>query len=136
MSRSGYSDELDDTWAFICWRGAVQSAIKGKRGQKALQEILTALDAMPVKELIKGELESEGAVCTLGALGQYRHLDLTNIDPYDSETVAETFGIAPALAKEIMFENDEDFCFSAETTGQRWQRMRTWVASLLRRERG
>lgn len=37
MSRSGYTDE-DDIWAMIRWRGAVTSAIRGKRGQQALRE--------------------------------------------------------------------------------------------------
>ena len=32
MSRSGYSDGLDE-WAMIRWRGAVKSAIRGARGR-------------------------------------------------------------------------------------------------------
>lgn len=32
MSRCGYSDDYDQ-WALIRWRGAVESAIRGKRGQ-------------------------------------------------------------------------------------------------------
>lgn len=35
MSRSGYSDDCYG-WELICWRGAVNSAIKGKRGQSFL----------------------------------------------------------------------------------------------------
>ena len=45
MSRSGYSDD-DEDGRLAMWRGAVQSAIRGKRGQAALRELLTALDAM------------------------------------------------------------------------------------------
>jgi hypothetical protein len=41
MSRSGYSDDCDG-WALIRWRGAVNSAIKGRRGQQALREIVAA----------------------------------------------------------------------------------------------
>ena len=33
MSRSGYIDDMDDTWQFIKWRGQVASAIRGARGQ-------------------------------------------------------------------------------------------------------
>jgi len=47
MSRSGYSDDCDDQWSLICWRGAVKSAIRGKRGQAFLKEMLAALDALP-----------------------------------------------------------------------------------------
>lgn len=32
MSRSGYSEDLD-MWDLIRWRGAVKSALRGKRGQ-------------------------------------------------------------------------------------------------------
>lgn len=42
MSRSGYTDDCDDQWALIRWRGAVNSAIKGKRGQQALRGRLDA----------------------------------------------------------------------------------------------
>ncbi|ENQ7660184.1 hypothetical protein ACEQOL_006537 [Pseudomonas aeruginosa] len=41
MSRSGYCDDLDN-WSLICWRGAVSSAIKGKRGQAFLIELREA----------------------------------------------------------------------------------------------
>jgi hypothetical protein len=47
MSRSGYSDDHSE-WDLIRWRGAVASAIRGKRGQAFLRELLVALDAMPV----------------------------------------------------------------------------------------
>lgn len=57
MSRSGYSDDYDgDNWDLIRWRGAVTSAIRGKRGQAFLREALAALDAMPEKQLIAGDL--------------------------------------------------------------------------------
>lgn len=58
MSRSGYNDDIDN-WALIKWRGQVASAIRGKRGQKMLRDLLAALDAMPEKSLIVHELESE-----------------------------------------------------------------------------
>ena len=45
MSRSGYTDDYDDgyEWANIRWRGAVKSAIRGKRGQATLKAILDAM---------------------------------------------------------------------------------------------
>lgn len=123
MSRSGYSDDCDG-WELIRWRGAVASAIRGKRGQAFLREVLTALDAMPQKRLIRGELEHDGDVCTLGCLGRARGLTMDEVDPYDRVTVASIFGIAEAMAAEIMFVNDD----WQETPEQRWQRMREWVA--------
>lgn len=46
MSRSGYSDDIDQ-WDLICWRGAVASAIRGKRGQAFLLEMWKAMTALP-----------------------------------------------------------------------------------------
>lgn len=107
MSRSGYSDDCDG-WDLIRWRGAVKSAIKGKRGQAALRELLDALDSLPEKSLVAESLVNEdGEYCTLGALGRARGLDLAPIDPEDREAVAQAFGISEAMAAEIMWINDE-----------------------------
>ena len=127
MSRSGYSDDTEDQWAFICWRGAVASAIRGRRGQLLLTELLAALDAMPEKQLIAEELERDGQFCTLGVLGHQRGISMESIDPEDYDQVAKAFGIANALAQEIEFMND-DF-WRSETTERRWTRMRAWVAA-------
>jgi hypothetical protein len=126
MSRSGYSDDCDG-WALIRWRGAVTSAMRGKRGRDLLLELRDALDAMPEKVLIAHELvDAAGDFCTLGVIGQARGLPLKDIDPEDSDQVAKLFDIAPALAKEIVFENDEAAWYD-ETPQQRWTRMRAWV---------
>ncbi len=160
MSRSGYTDDYgdDDPWRMIMYRGAVNSAIKGKRGQQLLRELLVALDAMPEKWLTKNELEDEGEFCALGVLGRARGIPLKAIDPEDAEAVAETFNIATALAREIVYENDEvvdeDRYVDFEIAGPvrpaypdwgshrrtridpvknvgaiRWAHMRAWVAS-------
>jgi len=127
MSRSGYCEDLDH-WEMIKWRGQVASAIRGKRGQACLREMLAALDAMPVKELIAGELEQDGEVCALGALGKARGVDMTTLDPEDPDGVAVVFGIAPQLAREIVYENDEH---PDRTPADRWKRMRKWIVSRL-----
>lgn len=162
MSRSGYTDDFEDHWQLIRWRGAVASAIRGKRGQQTLREILAALDAMPCKELASESLvNEEGAFCTLGALGAARGIDMAPIDPEDRERVAKTFGISEALAAEIMYLNDEhvdDWKFvEVEICGpmrpyypewgkhtrtvyapdpharaKRWRYMRSWVASQIK----
>lgn len=134
MSRSNYSDDCDG-WELIRWRGAVASAIRGKRGQQFLRELIAALDAMPVKELIPNELELDGQVCALGAVGKQRGMDLSAIDPEDRKSVCAAFGIPEALAAEIMFLNDEDFCYWRDATGaKRWEAMRQWAVENLKQE--
>lgn len=125
MSRCGYDDSCDG-WDLIRYRGAVASAIRGKRGQAFLRELLAALDALPEKRLIANELiRSDGECCALGAVGKVRGLTLDEIEPDDRYTVAEVFGIAEAMSSEIMFVNDE-MAYSA-TPGQRYSCVRQWV---------
>lgn len=124
MSRSDYDDDCYG-WELIRWRGAVNSAIKGQRGQTLLKEMAIALDAMPVKRLITDELISKnGEVCALGAVAKHKCLKVEGIDPEDSEVVALTFNIAGALAREIAYMNDD---YWGETPEKRWSRMRAWV---------
>lgn len=133
MSRSGYSDDCDG-WSLIRWRGAVTSSIRGKRGQAFLRELATAMDAMPVKELIADELQTaDGGFCTIGVLGAARGMDMSRLDPHDRETVSAAFGISPAMAAEIVFENDEAGWYD-EKPEIRWFRMRQWVESNLIKE--
>lgn len=159
MSRAGYSDDCDDVLAEGRWRAAVRSALRGKRGQAFLQEALAALDAMPEKQLIRSALVIDGfdldydepvivggdvlcdrrgmpipmgSVCLLGAVGQARGLDMSDLDPHDMDTVAPTFGIADAMAREIVYWNDEGG-FYGETPEQRWTRMRAWVAAQIKK---
>lgn len=128
MSRSDYSDDCDQ-WELIMWRGAVASAIRGRRGQAFLKEMLAALDALPEKKLIDGALECNGAVCAIGAVGAARKVNMTGLDPENAGQVAQTFGIARALACEIVFENDEGAGYwNNETPERRFERMRNWVA--------
>lgn len=123
MSRSGYTDDCDDIWALIRWRGAVSSALRGNRGQAFLRELITALDALPEKVLVVEELEKDGEVCALGSVGKLRGMDMSAIDPEDREQVANAFGIAEAMAAEIMYENDE-YGHSPQAV---WLHMRKWA---------
>lgn len=133
MSRSDYDEpDMIDAWGFVRWRGAVTSAMRGKRGQAALHEIAEALDAMQVKELIAAELVSaDGRCCALGALGLARGIDMSGIDPHDGGRMADAFGLAEAMIREIEFENDYEFWYGKETPAQRWTRIRAWIASLI-----
>lgn len=132
MSRSGYSDDFDgENWSLICWRGAVASAIKGKRGQSFLNEMLAAMDAMPDKRLVAWELEKGGEVCAIGSVGKARGVDMSKLDPEDRESVAGAFGISPALAAEIVWTNDEAGPYK-ETPEERFLRVRAWVAKQIK----
>lgn len=152
MSRHGYSDDCDDNLSLGRWRGRVASALRGRRGQAFLKELLAALDAMPAKRLIKEELEADGQVCALGAVGKARGLDMEPIDPEDYERVALTFGIAEPMAQEIMYLNDEVGDDWVEGYGpprypnqivwarikvtpeKRFEKVRAWVVSQIRAE--
>lgn len=130
MSRSGYTEYFDggqeEIWAHIRWRGQVTSAIRGKRGQQFFRDLVAALDAMPDKRLIAGELEQDGCVCAIGSVGKMRGVDMSGLDPDDAETVADTFDIAHQLAREVVWENDEGGWWK-ETPERRWSRMRAWA---------
>ena len=125
MSRSGYSEECD-RWALICWRGAVASSLRGVRGQRLLTDLRDALKAMPVKELIANELEADGKYCALGIVGCARKIDMQGVNVEDSEEVARMFDISNAMAKEIVYMNDE-YYYYPETNESRHARMLAWV---------
>ncbi|AMG88059.1 hypothetical protein [Bordetella bronchiseptica] len=110
MSRSGYNDDgSGDPLSLGRWRGMVASALRGKRGQAFLRELAASLDGMPEKRLIAHELKADGQFCTLGVLGAARGIDLAKLDPEDYYQVADAFGIAPCMAQEVVYENDEAF---------------------------
>ncbi len=52
---------------------------------------------------------------------------MSGIEPTDREMVSKTFGIAEAMAAEIVYENDECYWRGVETPENRWQRMREWI---------
>ena len=134
MSRSGYTDDCEN---FAMWRGMVASATRGKRGQRFLRELLDALDTMPEKRLISGELQQDdGEVCAIGALGVKRGIPVKDLDPDDPLAVADIFDIAPCLAQEVVFMNDEYYdqrltddkkAYRDYTPEERWQKMRDWI---------
>lgn len=137
MSRSGYNDYCDDNFELIRWRGQVASAIRGKRGQAFLRELLAALDAMPEKRLVKQEFEAHGEVCTLGCIARVRGIDMSKFDPEDDSVghdIGTALGIAHQLAREIMWENDEFYTRRDDPTEpeRRWKYMRDWVARQIR----
>lgn len=132
MSRSGYVDDEYD-WSVTRWRGTVARAIKGKRGQAFLREMLAAFEAMSEKRLITADLIDpyDGSSCALGAIGKARGLDMENVDPDDIETVAGIFRISDAMAREIVFMNDEAGG-RHQSPEDRYAWMRKWVEAEIR----
>lgn len=126
MSRAGYSDDIDQ-WQMIRWRGQVASAMRGKRGQAFLRELIVALDALPEKKLITNDLQHGDNVCAIGSVGLLRGLDMSKLDPHNPEGIANAFGIAHQLVREIEWMNDEGV-FGA-TPEARWREMRAWAVS-------
>lgn len=136
MSRSGYTDDGDSDIPIELYRQAVHRATSGYRGQHLLKKLRDALDAMPVKRLIAGNIKDvQGEVCVLGALDPNApKYDEDWCDDFDHpRKLAKHFNIAPALASEIVYMNDEAVSWkSDETPEQRWKRMRQWVDTQIR----
>ena len=117
------------------WRGRVASAMRGKRGQKLLRDCLAALDEMPEKRLIKGELvDPEGQVCLLGAAGRKRNIsDIDKIDSEEHGILASKFDVAECLIQEIEYVNDEG-ARKTETPEETFARVRNWLVKSIKLE--
>jgi len=139
MGRSGYVERCND-WEWICWRGAVRAAMRGKRGLAFLRELESALVALPRQRLIQGELCSEENgnvdVCAIGSVLLARRLKagespsaaakaIRVLDPYDAGVIADEAGIARAMACELAELNDEGG--GGETDEQRYERILRYV---------
>jgi hypothetical protein len=136
MGRSGYTDDgpedVEQLLAMGRWNGQLASAKRGRRGQKFFVELAAAMDAMPVKRLIKGDLIDEaGECCTMGVICKSRGIDVSDIDPFEAEQVGGALDIAHQLAADIAYHNDE--WSPKDTPEQRWIRMRKWVAEHIKR---
>lgn len=143
MSRSGYTEDIEDSFELGRWRGVVASAIRGKRGQAFLREMIEALDAMPEKRLIAHELTCQSPagvyqfaapdqVCAIGSVGARRKIDMGRLDPEDHDTLAGVFGIASPLVQEIEWVNDD---WDNTTPEQRWVRVRRWAVGCIKEGR-
>lgn len=142
MSRSGYTDDYgcDEPWKLHLYRGNVERSIAGKRGQKLLKDLVEALDEMPDKRLIEGDLDDGlGSVCALGAVAKRRGVEVIDLDPYDDiDVLAERLDIAEPMAREIVYLNDEatgyDHDNPAREQERRWRYMREWAGRNLKRK--
>ena len=125
MSRSGYIDDDWDLLALGRYRAQVASAMRGRRGQQLLLDLVRALDALPIKELIPNELSSGDHYCALGAVGHYRRLLLTGVEE-DHLEIGERLDVAHQLVAEVMYVNDEA-AIDPETPAERFARVRRWA---------
>jgi hypothetical protein len=95
--------------------------VRGKRGQAFLIALRNALEVLPEKRLIAGELATaDGAVCAIGALGKARGIDVAQFDPEDADVVGDVFKISGTLAREIMHTNDDDFRYHTKRIPLYW----------------
>lgn len=132
------------------FRQAVELALNGKRGQRALRDLEAALLELPAKRLISNHLCKDGEVCALGALALYRGVrkaEMTKLekklwDIYEgvppgevSAWAADKIGVREALATEIQWQNDEEAWWGdPETPEQRYERVLAWVRSQIKSE--
>ena len=141
MSRSGYvecyGEDAQERWQMIRWRGAVQSAINGKRGQAFLKLALSVLQSMDKKELCANSFASDGQFCLLGVVANHQGVDVSDLFEFYCEyrdngdhaiELAEQLNIAPALALEIAFKNDDE---QIGSDADRFRVIYSWIESNL-----
>lgn len=78
MSR--FYDDYDDGLPWAMWNRIVSNALGGRRGQKALADMETALLALPEHKLLEGHLALDGGVCAIGALVAHHRAQAENVD--------------------------------------------------------
>ena len=140
MSRLCQDDYGFEPWMEGQQAGAQQSAIRGRRGQQLLRDLVGGLDALPAPELSAGALEDEatGCCCAFGAVRRHRGAAAVPLyfDPMEEDLdpphYAEPFDVAPALAWAVVEVNE---CWSTNNDEaarrQRWQRVRDWAVERL-----
>ncbi len=120
--------------------GAMRSAIRGRRGQQLLRDLIAGLDGLPVPELAAGALEDPetGCVCALGAVRRQRgpeavplHFDPTDPD-LDWRELAGPFDISQALAYDVVAQNDYYTVGNdKQSRRHRWLSVRAWAVGHL-----
>jgi hypothetical protein len=120
--------------------GALRSAIRGRRGQQLLRDLIAGLDALPVPELAAGSLEDPetGCVCALGAVRLHRGADTVPLwfDPADPDVdwrnLAKPFDISETLAHAVISANEYvDSNNDEYSRRNRWKSVRAWAVNHL-----
>ncbi len=141
MSRYCDSDDYDwEPWMEGQAAGAMRSAIRGRRGQQLLHDLIAGLDALPVPELAAGALEDPetGCGCAFGAVRIHRGADVVplHFDPTDPDIdwrdLAEPFDISETLAHAVVAQNEYSSKRNDEQSRRRrWQSVRAWAVGNL-----
>jgi hypothetical protein len=135
MSRLYYEDDGDYSLEGL-QQGWLRSAIKGKRGQQFLRDLVAALDALPIPELSSGALEDSetGCCCAFGAVRRFRGPDNVQLCFHPEEEdlppsyLAEPFGVSETLAWAVVQANEEMFQGNTEPDRRRrWEVVRSWA---------
>ena len=131
MNRSGYVQQTEaNRKDYKEWRGRIKTLLCYSSVQALLGKLAQALDDMPVKELIAGELISgSGQVCAIGALCQSQGITHTQVKDIKLDDVHEIAALIQApyeIVAEIEAINDEKFARDP-SPAYRWRRVRDWV---------
>lgn len=134
MSRLYYENDCD--YIEGLQHGWLSSAIRGRRGQAFLRELVAALDALPAPELSCGALEDAqtGCCCAFGAVRRLRGPENVKLDFHPDEEeiaptyLAEPFGVSETLAWAVVQANEEiDEQNTEPARRRRWARVRAWA---------
>ena len=121
---------------FALLEGNCRRSLQGRRGQKALEALKSALLAMPVKELhIDIFVEATGETCAIGARmiqkkvdrGMSRDLavrECSKEDPCEIQQIGVKLGMPPLVAWSVSVENDQD---PSRSPTERYQHVLNWV---------
>jgi hypothetical protein len=131
MSRINYSEDEDFGGQFALWLANCDRSLNGKKGQRELRELRTALLALPEKRLIHGALEDEsGGVCAIACYGKHKGVDLSKFDLDDeSNQVGIAGGMPRLVAWKVVEMNDEHF--DRCTPEQRYEMVLAWLDRVL-----
>lgn len=93
-----FSDDYDEQYPNqgLMWEANYQRALSGKRGQKALRTLETALLELPEPRLISSHLALNGQVCAMGAL--LAHERCAKGEPRE-KVLADLEDLAPPLCE-------------------------------------
>jgi hypothetical protein len=141
MSRYCDSDDYGyEPWMEGQAAGALRSAIRGRRGQRLLRDLVAGLDALPEPELAAGALEDPetGCACALGVVRRQRGPEAVPLpcDPTDPDLdwreLAGPFDISQALANDVVAQNDYYTVGNDKQSRRlRWLCVRVWAVGHL-----
>ena len=141
MTRYSDCDDYDwEPWMEGQAAGAMQGAIRGRRGQQLLRDLVAGLDALPVPELAAGALEDPetGCLCALGAVRLHRGAEAVplSFEPTDPDIdwreLAEPFNISLTLANAVVSQNEYGSELNDEQSRRRrWLSVRAWAVGHL-----